>query len=212
MITRDDWDHAPRKAAWTVVRAERVELRSEDGSLLTWTRPDRGVSALYDEAGQLTVTLRPQVKQNFFLRHLVWLAAQGAILLGQNRWHSRNRVSGPPLLVTSTRPQLTVAAIAPTDGGSQVVELLPAGPLNDRLLRRSLAPETVSRLRGCNPLTITTATDFVEQLRDVAGRVFARADYATSEDRHPRSVELVDNALPAIVLYAILVGAHGWHS
>jgi hypothetical protein len=94
--------------------------------------------------------------------------------------------------------------------------LLPAGTLNDRLLRRNMTPETVTRLRACNPLTITSGTDGVDQLRDRTGLVFARANYAPSAaglaDDHPRSVELADNSLPAIVLYAILVGAHRWHS
>jgi hypothetical protein len=207
---------------WTVVRDERVELHGADGSVLAWARPDRAMSGLHDAGGQLAVVLRPQVKDQFALRNLLRLAVDGVVMgNSNNKRYSRNRISGPPLLVVSTRPQLTLAEIAPDDNGSHVINLVPAGRLNDRLLSRSVSLETSSRLRACNPLTLTKMSEGMEQLADVAGRVFARAAYARvpigasaagDTDDHPQSVEVLDNDLPAIVLYAVLVGAHGWHS
>ncbi len=223
MITQDDWDHPPRNTTWTVVHTDRVELHDHDDHLLAWVRPDRGLSALHDATGTLAVTLRPEVKRNFSLRNLLALAGEGGIFQGNGQPYTRNPVSGPPLLVWSTRPQLPLAAITPADDGTHQVELLPAGALNDRLLRRNLAPETATHIRASNPLTLTAGADGVEELRDANGALVARATYDTANtgrphgrdrrpDDHPQSVDVFDNDLPALALYAVLVGGHGWHS
>jgi hypothetical protein len=204
----------PRQTAWTVARGERVEVLDAQGELIVWTRADRTLAGFHDASGRLVVMFSPAVGRAFSAENLVETALDGAIGAGVGTTGTASRggpVSGPALNLRDLPTGVVFAVVVPT-GGSRSIELLPQGRLNDRVVRRRLDADFVARLQAGSPLGLTGVPPATEELTSADGRVMARATYEPGPDADaPRTIEVLDNDLPAPWLLGSLWGAHHWH-
>jgi hypothetical protein len=195
--------------------ADQVEVRDQHGALLAAASLEGG--AVRDPDGHLLVTFAPGAKQVFSLGSIVGSALLGAIggnASPQGTTSMRNPVDAPPLNLKYVPVSLPFAQVELQQDGSAQIELLPGGRLNDKLIDRALPADATARIRASSPLHHTLDEGNTAELTDPSSRVLARAAYGSADPSTPGSswmIDVLDNDLPAVWLFAILLACRRWH-
>jgi len=203
----------PHDTSWKVTTAERLEVRDEAGVLFAWTSQKGG--SVKDAGGRMLVSFVPAIKQQFSRSSIIGSALGG--ILGPNTppWSPGGTTEAPPLNLKYMPLGLPFAQVQPEANGTDRIELLPSGRINDKIINRALAPEAVSRIRARSPLLYQRGPANLAELSDPQGCVLARvrstADPPEERAESAWSIDVLDNDLAGVWLFAILLGCRRWH-
>ncbi len=203
----------PHEMTWEVTTGERIEVRDEAGEVFAWTMPGGGT--IKDPEGRLLVTFVPGVKQMFSVSNVIGSAVSGIFGPEPPPWRPGGSPEAPPLNLRYVPASLPFAQLQVQADGTSRVELLPHGRLNDKVISRSISKVVIERIRARSPLLYQRSPLNLAALSDPGSRVLARVNHGNGDPEESTGsnwlIEVLDNDLPSVWLFAILIACDRWH-
>jgi hypothetical protein len=185
---------------------ETATVRRADGAVLFRLAPDIAATARPNFAdGLISGVINTALGTDPTATPYATGSGGGSNMMAPSRWLMKDAAG------------VAVARIATSDGATQI-ELLPAGPLNARLIAQRLSPESVAHIRALGPLHYSiTHGDHgagTGRLSGPAGQPIAvdqfgylppvRRGGTMHSDLGSWTVEIMQNPFPASWLFALL--------
>lgn len=203
----------PHDTTWAVTTGDRIEVLDEAGAVFAWTKPKGG--SIKDPDGRLLVTFIPGAKQMFSVSNVIGSAVSGIFGSEPPPWRPGGSPEAPPLNLRYVPASLPFAQLQLQADGTSRVELLPPGRLNDKAIGKSISTAVIERMRAQSPLLYQRNPLNLAELSDPGRCVLARMhqrDGDSEESTGPNwLIEVLDNELPGVWLFAILIACNSWH-
>jgi hypothetical protein len=203
----------PHETTWEVTTGERIEVHDEAGAVFAWTKPNGG--SIKDPNGRLLVTFVPGAKQMFSVSNVIGSAISGILGSEPPPWRPGGSPEAPPLNLRYVPASLPFAQLQLQADGTSRVELLPPGRLNDKVIGRSISTAVVERIRARSPLLYRRTPMNLPELSDPKSCVLARMHHGNDDSGESTGsnwlIEVLDNDLPSVWLFAILIACYRWH-
>ncbi len=202
----------PHETTWEVMTGERIEVHDEAGAVFAWTKPKGG--SIKDPDGRLLVTLVPGAKQMFSVSNMIGSAVSGILGSEPRPWRPGGSPEAPPLNLRYVPASLPFAQVQLQADASSRVALLPPGRLNDKVISRSISTAVIERIRARSPLLYHATRLNLAELSDPRSCVLARMHHGNDDSEESTgsnwSIEVLNNDLPSVWLFAILIACYRW--